>query len=318
MLRLWYLLPLAALAAFAGRALELRGKIEPPQRGAFVSIQGALTPFSDKTLADSNGRFRFRNLAPGPYTISVFLPGYGEARRTVEVTTSLADSRGRVDVTIPFTPPRASAAQTLEDRGTVSVRQLSIPDRARSEYEAAQRDLGRRDIASAIRRLEDAVERAPQFVLAWNNLGTIAYQTGRHADAEEYFRKALEYEPGAFLPVVNLGGVLLNLKRFDEALKLNLYAVEQQPQDALANSQLGINYLFLEDPERALKHLLEAKRLDPAHFSQPQIYLAEIYARRGDVKAAIAELEEYIRLHPDAPETRKIREKAEQLRAISR
>ncbi len=312
------LLWVTGAVAAAERTIELRGTIEPPRAGAYVSIQGALTPFSDKVLADSKGRFRFRNLVPGPYTVNVFLPGYGEVRRTVEVTESLADSRGRVEVAIPFTPPPASVAQTLEDRGTVSVRQLSIPDRARSEYEAAQRDLRRRDIDAAIRRLEDAVKRAPQFVLAWNNLGTIAYQTGRHADAEKYFRKALEHEPGAFLPVVNLGGLLLNLKRYDEALKLNLYAVEQQPHDALANSQLGINYFFLEEPDRALRYLKEAKRLDPAHFSQPQIYLAEIYARRGDLRAAIAELEEYIRLHPDAPETGRIRQKAEQLRAISR
>ena len=43
----------------------------------------------------------------------------------------------------------------------------------------------------------------------------------------------------------NLGGALLNLDRQTEALEYNRYAVKSRPNDALANSQLGINYFKL-------------------------------------------------------------------------
>jgi Tfp pilus assembly protein PilF len=306
------LLALAAVSV-AGQHLELRGEIKPAQRRALVVIDGATSPFTATTFSDSQGRFRFRKLAPGPYTVSVFVPGRGEVRQTVEVSPSLADSKGRTAVTVQFSPSSSSSSRALERRGTVSVRELSIPNRARREYNEALKKLGRRDVAGAIRHLERAVELAPQFVSAWNNLGTIAYQSGRYEDAEKYFREALKHEPGAFAPVVNLGGVLLNLAKYEEALKYNRYAVQDQPQDALANSQLGLNYFFLDDQDRALKYLNFAKRLDPSHFSHPQLVVAEIYLQRGDRQAASKELKDFLLRHPDAPNAAEIREQIKRL-----
>jgi Flp pilus assembly protein TadD len=43
----------------------------------------------------------------------------------------------------------------------------------------------------------------------------------------------------------------LLLRRFDEAMKYNQYAAAERPDDALANSQLGQNYFYLGDFEKA-------------------------------------------------------------------
>ncbi len=295
------------------RKLELRGQLEPPARAA-VSLYGAITPFMASTASDANGRFRFRNLAPGAYTVSVTVPGRGEIRQTIEVGPSLADSEGRVSLTIPFQPSAVAASEAIERKHGVSVRQLRIPDRAQREYQQAQQKLSERDVAGAIRRLERAVELAPHFVEVWNHLGTIAYQSSRYPEAEKYFRKALEQDPGAYSPLVNLGGVLLNLKRYPEALAYNKEAVRLRPDDALAQSQLGMNYFALGEEEQALKHLTTAKNLDPAHFSQPQLLLAEIYLRRNDRAAAIRELEDYLARHPDAPDAGAVRRGVEKLK----
>jgi Tetratricopeptide repeat len=45
-----------------------------------------------------------------------------------------------------------------------------------------------------------------------------------------------------------------------------------------------------------------AKQLDPAHFSHPQLMLSEIHLQRNEQAAAIEELEDFLRRHPDAPE----------------
>ena len=295
------LLILAGIAS--GRELELQGVIEPAPASAFVTLRGGDFPFHAETFSQSNGRFRFKKLVAGSYTVSIFVPGAGEVRRTVAVSDSLADAKGRVFVTIPY----EVSARSMEEQGKVSLRGLAVPGNARKEYSKAERSLNKHDIDGAIRHLERALELAPQFVAAWNFLGTIAYQSARYEQAEKYFREALKHEPGSYTPVVNLGGTLLSLQRFDEAMKYNQYAAAERPDDALANSQLGQNYFYLGDFDKALKYLREAKRLDPSHFSQPQIVLAEIYLRRGETAQAIQELKDLLARHPDSRNAGQVR-----------
>ena len=134
------------------------------------------------------------------------------------------------------------------------------------------------------------------------------------ADAEGYFRKALDNDPGSFEAIVNLGGVLLNLGKPQEALKYNTFALGQRPKDALAIAQMGLNYFFLGDYDSAIPLLKDAKRRDAAHFSYPQLYLADIYTRRGDTQAAMAEFEDFLLRHPDAEEVPKVKEQLARLR----
>ncbi len=290
---------LAALLSRAAKepALEIRGRIEPAAGMTTVVLRGAEFPYAAETRSDAAGRFRFARLAPGAYTVIAYVPGAGEIRRTVVVSRALADAKGRITIVLSA---EAASPGAIRERAVVSVRELAIPERALQEYSRAEKSLGRRDIEGAKRHLARALEIAPKFVAAWNYLGTIAYQSGEYEQAEKYFRTALEHEPGAFTPAVNLGGTLLSLRRFEEALKYNQYCAAERPDDALANSQLGQNYFFLGDFEQALEYLEKAKRIDPAHFSQPQLVLAEIHERRGERSRAIAELKDFLARHPES------------------
>ena len=58
----------------------------------------------------------------------------------------------------------------------------------------------------------------------------------------------------------------------------------------------------------AEKHFIEAARLDPAHFSHPQLFLAEIHLRRGDRRAAADDLDSFLKHHPDWPQAAKMRD----------
>jgi type IV pilus assembly protein PilF len=206
-------------------------------------------------------------------------------------------------------------SKTTPDRSAlVSVKQLSIPDSARREANNAQERLARNDVPGAVAALQRAVKIAPQFASAWNHLGTIAYQTADYKSAEQYFRKSLEAEPDAYEPLVNLGGVLLTLGQAPDAWSYNINAVLKRPHDALANSQLGMNYFEFGKLDLAEKYLKEARRLDPGHFSHPQLLLAEIAFRKGDLNAAAGYLEDFLDRHPDAPNAPKIRARVDSLR----
>jgi tetratricopeptide (TPR) repeat protein len=307
----WLTLATCGLSAASSpaRTYELAGQVTPEAQ-ASISLFGATFPFSATTLTDARGRFRFEKLQPGAYTVAAFVPGRGEARATVEIGPAAADSRGRVEMIL-----RMDEAKLWPDRGpVVSTRELSIPPSAWKEYAQAQKKLAHHDTQGAIALLKRAVDAAPQFAAAWNNLGTIAYQTKTYPDAEKYFRRALEADPAAYEPLVNLGGVLLTLGKVEEAYNFNLYSVLTRPNDALANSQLGMNYFALGKMDLAEKYLLEAVRLDPAHFSHPQLLLAEIYLRHNDRARAAAQLEDFLNRHPDWPSADQMRAAIAKLR----
>lgn len=308
-LRQFWLLPFLALSLQgAAGQLELDGQIEEVSTAAHVRLYGADWPFSAFAMSNAHGHFRFHGLIPGTYVVSAFIRGHGEVRRTVVVTSSLADSKGVVRVTVPLPPP-TSSSERARRRATVSVSQLSIPDAARQKVAEAQKDLGRRDTEHAIAHLKEAIDLAPKYAEAWNSLGVIHYQTKDFAQSEQCFRKALELAPGDFTPAVNLGGSLLNLDRPKEALDYNRFAVQARPNDALANSQLGINYFKLGEMDKAEEYLSNAERIDPSHFSHPQLMLAEIYARRGDKAATLRELHDFITRFPDSPVAAELRKR---------
>ena len=302
------LLPLVlAASAWAGDAVfELEGQLKPEARAA-VSLFGATSPFSAYTASDDAGRFVFKKLLAGAYTLSVFEPARGEARRTVEVGPGTADGHGKVELLLALKDSDFVFQDAMRREHSISVSQLAIPDKAQHAFEEAEKELGRHNVDAAVSDMEEAVKLAPQFSAAWNNLGTIAYQTRQFARAEQCFREALKQDAQSFEALVNLGGVLVTVHRLDEAWEYNSYAVLARPNDALANAQMGQTYFQLQNYALALKYLERARQIDPAHFSHPQLFLAEIHLRQGDRRAAADDLEDFLKHHPDWPQAEKMR-----------
>jgi tetratricopeptide (TPR) repeat protein len=301
---------------FPDDTYELRGRVLPPDGKTFRNalarafLQGATTPFTTRTVAGVDGKFKFKKLRAGMYTLIIAVPLWGEMRRTLEIGPSFADSKGRIEETFYL-----EERYDRNDEYTISASQLTVPDRARREYGRAVDRLEKHDVARAIAHLEKAVELAPQYAAAWNNLGTIAYHSGDYRQAEEYFREALEQDIGSYAPLVNLGGALLSQGRVEEALPLNERAVQARPDDALAHSQLGQCYLSLHRLEEAERHLRQSKALDPRHFSFPQLVLAKLYQERGDEGGLIQELEEFLEHHPDSDRVSEVTDWLNRVRA---
>ena len=307
------LLLTAPLGAQKVRLLELQGQVrpEPQVRGeslkAFVRLSSVSEPYAANTWSDSKGRFKFSNLRPGTYNLYISHPKGSEEHKTIEVTPSFANARGIVTTTITLKGVDARASTFAQS--TVGVRELSIPAAAHREFARANQQLKKRDLKGAIRHLEKSVALAPQYVEALNQLGTIYYQTRDYARAEQYFKEALAQDPAAFAPLVNLGGTMISLGRYVEALPINRRAVAAQADDALANSQLGMCYMAIGKYEEARTYLSKAKALDPGHFSLPQLSLAEIYLHEGLKQSALRELEDFVTRHPDSPLTDQVRER---------
>ena len=169
------------LACSAGLAAEnsftLHGQLEPAVGSVPVYINGANLPYSAGTRSGSKSRFKFKKLAPGTYTVEAYITGVGEVNRSVVISSSLADEKGRIFMVMPSARSGEDAFKSMRKFGTVSVRQLSIPRAARKQYRKAHNRLNKHDVEGAITFMLNAVEIAPHYAEVWNKLGTIAYQS---------------------------------------------------------------------------------------------------------------------------------------------
>ena len=303
-------------AAGSRSVFELVGKIVPTEpdllRSKFptVSLQGVGTSYSTRTLADSKGSFKFKRLPTGMYTLTVFIPPVRPQRRTIDIGPSFADSKGRILLSIPFKPQPPSRRNY-----TVSATQLAIPESARAEFQKAQEFLEKRDTERGIASLKKAVEFAPQFAGAWNTLGVIAYQSEQLEEAEMYFRRALNLNPSYYGALVNLGALLVSREKVEESVEIFLRAIELRPDDPMGQARLGMTYLHLGNLDKAEERFMETKKIEPGHFSLPHLFLAQIFGRRGARAAAIRELEEFLKIHPDSERASDVRKTIDMLRS---
>lgn len=286
---------------FHGQILDSDGKfIRNPE--PLVFLHGGTLPYNNQARVGFDGSFKFRKLLQGAYVLIVAVPGQGEMRQTIEIGPTLADRNGIVREVIKFTP-----VSSPDQPEVIQKSQLAIPKKAREELQRSLEAMGKNDVERAKVHLSTALDLAPHYAAAWNQLGVIAYQTGDFPAAEKHFRRALDEDPGAYWALVNLGGALLAVGKDSESLEINQRAVKRAPDDALAQSQLGKSYFRLGDYEKAETHLRQAKALDPRHFSSPQLELADLYYIQSRHEERTRELEEYLRYHPDGPFAERVR-----------
>jgi tetratricopeptide (TPR) repeat protein len=288
-------------AASRPRRFELVGQIVSSEPRLFVQAPRfvALFPTNSRrvsrTTVDSKGRFRFKKLEQGTYVLVFGVPRSRPARRTVEIGPSMADNRGRVTTSLVF-ERRGVTGRSF----AVPADQLAVPESARVEFFRGREYLARDETDRARAAFLKAAEIAPQFALAWSSLGNLELQAGQYEEAERAFRRAIDLNPAFYASMLNLGTTLLALGRLDDALAIHLRAVKARPDDPQAEAQLGHTYFRMKRFGEAEAALRRVKALEPEHFTFPQLTLAQIAVGRSDYPAAVRELEEFLRLHPDS------------------
>jgi glycosyltransferase involved in cell wall biosynthesis len=91
--------------------------------------------------------------------------------------------------------------------------------------------LGRKDIDGALNAFKKAIEVAPHFIAAHNNIGKAYLQKGELANALKYFTKALKINPYDIATVLNCGQVLTSHGLAQKARSLYRSYLRENPND---------------------------------------------------------------------------------------
>ncbi len=115
----------------------------------------------------------------------------------------------------------------------------------------------------SIKNLEKLVELEPEIAEHYCNLGIVYYLEGSYYESELFFSKALEIDkdhPGALF---DLGKLLFNLERTDEAISLIERFHDMESSNTEAMFILGMCFHKKNDKQSAQTYLENALEIDP-------------------------------------------------------
>lgn len=262
------------------------------------------------TLTDDNGAFTFRRLTASTYTLTV------EGGRDFETATErvdVFDGTRRSDqqvytVQIRLEEKREGAAAAATRPGVVNAVPGDVPAEARERYARALEASAAGDHKKAVKELKAALEIHPQFPLALNELGAQYMGLGQLGDAADSFAAAVKLVPEQPVLRINYGVLLIRQKKYREAEEQLARAVALDGKSAAARVNRGHALIRLNRGAEAEAELRAALKLGGPGAALAHRYLGALYFDRGDDARAAAELEEYLRLVPDAGDAKQVRD----------
>ena len=120
------------------------------------------------------------------------------------------------------------------------------------------------------------------------------------SQAEQAFRRAIELDPNNVEAHHALSGLLTYSKRFDEAIAEGKKAQELDPLSSVITTDLGVAYAFARRPDEAIVLFRHAHEMDPALFV-PLGYLGFAQTLKGRYNEAIATFRKAMEVSEGAP-----------------
>ena len=309
--------------------LFIRGKLVVQNQHDFderveVRLEKSSAQALQTTYTDTSGNFEFHNLAPGAYYIGVTKEGFEPVHQLVEVFNNFNSYSVTVFLSKPSVEFRdRPAGVDAADPDIVDLNQMkeNFPKKAVQDYEKALDEKQKGKLESAVKLLEEAIQIAPTFFHAHNNLGIVYQMLKRFPDAEREYKRSHELSAKTERPLVNLGSLYIEEskenrdkeaqgKLLDQALDSLEEAVKLNPRSAIGYFLLGqANYQssFFEEAETAFKKTLD---LDP-HISSARLMLANVDVKLERWDDVLANIDAYLKESPKATD----RAAVEQMRA---
>jgi Flp pilus assembly protein TadD len=287
----------------------LRGGEHPNQR-VLVSLQFRGAPMQS-SYTDDEGRFSFYELINNPYRVVIQEEGYEPVSHLVVVRADISPitivtiilRRLTRDPSEP-SPPGAVSGGNPHVVSVESYRK-EFPRKAVKEFEAGRKQAEKGKIERAVKHYNKALEVAPDFYPAHNNLGAIHLSRKEFEKAEEAFRECIRLNEADANAYFNLGNVFLLTQRFSEAEDILRQGLLRQSLSALGHYLLGTVQVRRQRFVPGEQALLKARQLDPA-MPSVRLELVNLYLMQQRREDAMREIREFITLFPDQPVTKKL------------
>lgn len=260
-----------------------------PAEGVKVEVRLVTGSRETTTFTDRGGKFAIRDLPPGRYVVTVEELGCEQVEQQVQVG---LDSKSLL--------LRLDRLDSERPAGLISARELSIPSKARRDFQSGVQRLARNDFSGSVPQLERAIAEFPSYYEAYYLIGVADLELARRADAEQAFRSSIEISLGRYAqPQLALGALLCDQLRFAEAEQFLRSGLELNDTSwighyALARALFSSNRV--DEAERAADEVVARK----PELAEIYLLLANIHIRQKKYSALLENLNDYLKLDPDS------------------
>lgn len=142
-----------------------------------------------------------------------------------------------------------------------------------------------KDFKAAEKKLRLAVKLVPTKVEIINQLGYVLYEQEKYNEALKNFRKAAQIEPDNYGTETYIGMTYLRMERFADARNTFAKITKDSPQLFVGHFNLGLAYEGLKNYESAIASLERAKEISPED-ADTHLELGRCYKLSGRLSAA--------------------------------
>jgi TolA-binding protein len=288
----------ATLGNLAGSLRITGGKLPSQRILVELKLHGSAI---QSTFADHEGRFVFRQLTYNAYTVSVTTAEYVPADKVVVVRPDVTQTTFVSMILHPKEPSDPEQPPEVAAGGNPHAVDLG-------DYLA--------NIDSAIRHYQKALELAPGFFQAYNNLGAEYLKKEDFPAAEEAFRKAVNLNQADANAFFNLGNVCLLTQRYEDAEGALREGLRRESRSAFGLYLLGAVLARKGEFIEAELSLRKAWGVAP-EMSNVLLELAQLFLMQQRTEDAVNELQKFVELFPSDPMIPRVRDILENLEAPS-
>lgn len=261
----------------------------------------------DSVYTDTQGTFGFHQLLPNSYYISINDEHYQPVREKADIqSVSLAPivhmnislvpkSAAKTDASVPSKPPGSNPEIT-------DVREYTerFPKRAVKEFSKGVQADRQGKVDDAIRHYQKAVQLAPAFYAAHNNMGSDYLGKSDFRSARGEFEQVLRLNQSDAAAYFNLSNVSILTGQLDEAQQFLGEGLRRQPDSALGQFLLGTLDIRLNKLPEAERALRQSMQLDPV-MMQSRLQLVNLFVREGRKDDAVTQLHDFLSAFPGSP-----------------
>lgn len=132
-------------------------------------------------------------------------------------------------------------------------------------------------------------------------IGMIHEGYGQYAEAEKFYRQAMDVDPKSPVPYNSLGYSYITQQRLDDAIEYLQKAVEMAPTEPKYNNNLGLAYGLKKDYDQAFLCFRRVSTEADAYYN-----MSGVFAMNGSEAEAKMALERAVELNPNHREAKRM------------